>query len=279
MKSQVGIVRQLFRYPVKSMLGESLDELDVGERGIVGDRAWALREQNGRIVTAKKWANLLDFSASYDFAPKTGALAPVSIVLPGGRIIHAEDADASNVISAKLDRKVTLDRARTDEHSRAEIDPETVFGDVGIENIKPEFTRETLPDSFALSRGSFFDDSTIHFLTTASLARLHSLIGDDARVDARRLRPNIVIETDPRMSGFVEDEWIAGSVLIGETATIVKMKPALRCVMTTHRQADLARDLRILRAVAQNHSAELGIFASVGAAGKVRVGDPVWLMI
>jgi uncharacterized protein YcbX len=55
------------------------------------------------------------------------------------------------------------------------------------------------------------------------------------------------------------------------------MKPALRCVMTTHRQEDLGRDLRIIRAAAQFHQATVGVFASVGATGTVRVGAPVFL--
>ena len=55
------------------------------------------------------------------------------------------------------------------------------------------------------------------------------------------------------------------------------MKPALRCVMTTHAQSDLPRDLSILRTAAQHHKATLGVFASIGAPGTIRVGDPVYL--
>jgi hypothetical protein len=52
----------------------------------------------------------------------------------------------------------------------------------------------------------------------------------------------------------------------------------LRCVMTTHRQADLGRDLRILRTAAQYHHHHVGVWASIGTAGTVRVGDPVVLV-
>ena len=57
------------------------------------------------------------------------------------------------------------------------------------------------------------------------------------------------------------------------------MRAALRCVMTTHRQAELAHDLRILRAVAQHHHANLGVFGAIGAPGKVHVGDSIILVI
>jgi hypothetical protein len=62
---------------------------------------------------------------------------------------------------------------------------------------------------------------------------------------------------------------------VGETVQIVQMRATLRCVMTAHRQADLVRDLRILRTAAQHHHNHIGVWASIGIAGTVRVGDPV----
>ncbi len=275
--SQVGVVSELFRYPVKSMLGERLTEVEVGPGGLIGDRAWALREANGRIVTAKKWADMLGFSAAYEGTPTAEQLPPVRITLPDGASVHAHEPRASDVISSYLGRPVKLERARSDERSRAEIDPATVFGDVGVANVTPEFTEATLPDSFALPRGTFFDSAMIHLLATGSLAHLRSLIGADVQLDPRRFRPNVVVETDPRLGGFVEDEWVGGTLQAGADVKIVSMQQALRCVMTTHQQSDLPRDLRVLRATAQHHKAKFGLFASIGAPGRLRVGDPVRL--
>jgi uncharacterized protein YcbX len=271
----VGVVKELFRYPVKSMLGERLAEVEIGPKGVIGDRAWALRESNGRIVSAKKWANMLGFRASYEGRPEPERLAPVKIVLPDGRSVYAGDARASDVISSYLGRPVKLERARPDEHSRAEIDPATVFGDVGVAKIKPEFTETTLPNSFGLPHGTFFDSAMIHVLTTGTLEHMRSLIGADAQLDPRRFRPNIVVETDPRLTGFVEDEWLGATLEAGTAVKIVSLRPALRCVMTTHQQSDLVRDLRILSAASRHHNAQLGVFASIGASGRVRVGDSV----
>jgi uncharacterized protein len=276
-QSQVGVIKELFRYPVKSMLGERLTEAEIGLKGIIGDRAWALRETNGRIVTAKKWANMLGFRASYESMPEPGELAPVKITLPDGSSVHADEPGASDVISSYLGRPVMLERARPDEHSRAEIDPTTVFGDVGVAKINPAFTEATLPDTFGLPHGTFFDSAMIHVLATGTLEYMRSLIGPDAQLDPRRFRPNIVVETDPRLTGFVEDEWLGGTLESG-TVKIAALQSALRCVMTTHQQSELARDLRILRTAARHHNAKLGVFASIAAPGKVRLGDPVYLV-
>jgi uncharacterized protein len=276
-KSHVGFVKELFRYPVKSMLGERLDHFEVTERGVLGDRAWALREAGGRIVSAKKWANMLDFRAIYDFPPRPEQLAPPRIVLPDGTAVHASDAGASEAISKALGHSIELVALTPKEHSRAGIDPRTIFGDLDVAEVLPPFTRETLPDDFALSHGTFFDSATIHLLATGSLAHMRSLIGDDAQLDPRRFRPNIVIETDPRTTGFVEDEWVGGTLEVGDSVQIIKIEPALRCVMTTHKQENLPRDLRILRTAARHHAAKLGAFAWIGRGGRVRLGDEVWL--
>jgi hypothetical protein len=277
-RRQIGVVQDLFRYPVKSMRGERLSAVDIGMHGIIGDRAYALRETNGRVVTAKKWANMLEFSAGYDAPPVPGALAPLRITLPDGRTMQAQATDASTILSAVLGRPVVLDRAQSDQSSHAEIDPATVFGDVPVENVLPGRTAATMPDTFALPPGTFFDAASVHVLAAGTLAHLRTLIGADAQLDPRRFRPNIFVETAPGDEDFLEDGWLEGTLEVGESVQLVQMRPTLRCVMTAHRQADLVRDLRILRTAAQHHHNHIGVWASIGTAGTVRVGDPVMLM-
>ena len=109
-RRQIGTVKELFRYPVKSMLGERLSEVAIGAQGVSGDRAYALRETNGRVVTAKKWATMFEFCARYEAPPTPGALGPLRITLPDGRTIEAQAPDASAVLSAVLGRTVVLER-------------------------------------------------------------------------------------------------------------------------------------------------------------------------
>ena len=286
-RRQIGTVKELFRYPIKSMLGERLERLEVGARGVVGDRAWALRESgNGKVVSAKKFARMLELRASYESPPRNdgadGEAAPIRIQLRDGRTLHAADADAAATLSAVLGREVVIERAQAGQHTRAGIEPATIFGDVPIENVMPQLTVATMPDSFSLVNGTFFDSATMHVLATGTLAHMRSLIGEGAQLDARRFRPNIVVDTGTVANGFVEDEWIGQTLEVGTEANagivkIVAMQPALRCVMTTHAQEDLGRDLRIIRAAAQFHKATVGVFASIGAIGTVRLGDPVYL--
>ena len=128
-RRKIGVVSALFRYPVKSMFGESPAELALTTDGTLGDRAWAVREASGRIATAKKFAAMFGFRASYDSTPRADSLAPVTIAFPDGASIHAADPDASARLSEALGRPVTLERAKADERSRGEIDPQTIFAD------------------------------------------------------------------------------------------------------------------------------------------------------
>jgi uncharacterized protein len=273
----VGRVAGLMRYPVKSMLGEELSETDITVGGVVGDRAWALREiVTGKIVSAKKFARMFEFRASYDSPPSADASAPVTIQLPDGKKIHASDPDASEIVSAALGRKVRLERPDSAKRERAGIDPATVFGDVPVEKVQPAFTLATLPDDFGLSRGTFFDSAIMHVIATGTLRHLARLAPGSV-FDARRFRASILVDTGDKDDDFIEDGWLDGILEVGETMRVAKMRPALRCVMTTHPQDDLVRDLAILRTAAFHHRANVGVFAAVGAPGKVRVGDPVYL--
>lgn len=115
-------------------------------------------------------------------------------------------------------------------------------------------------------------------LASGTLAHLCTLTGDAAQLDPRRFRPNIVVATTPGVEDFLEDDWLEGTLEVGGSVQIVQPRPALRCVMTTRRQADLERDLRILPTTVQHHHNQVGVWAAIGAPGIVRVGDPVVLV-
>jgi len=169
----VGEVEELRRYPVKSMLGEQLTVAEVVESGLLGDRAYALRDtSDGKIATAKnprKWPNLFDYGAALTGAATAGEkLPPARITLPSGATITTEQPDAAPILSAALKREVRLEKIERAGASNQETSEEYWLDMEGLEQ------RDTVTD-FNLPEGTFFDTATIHILTTATLQRLHEL--------------------------------------------------------------------------------------------------------
>jgi uncharacterized protein len=274
-----GTVRELWRYPVKSMLGERATAVFISERGVLGDRAWALRDlASGRIASAKKFPRLLEFHARYDIEPTVSTPGRVRIEAPGGRVLYADDSATSEFISDALGQPMRLERTNLTSDEKTGIDPATVFGDVPVSRLKPELTPETMPDYFQLMAGSFFEIAPILLLASGSVEHLRRLQGGSARIDQRRFRPNIYIESGPEWSGFVEDEWLGGALSVGDVVRIDEMQPSLGCVTTTLAQEDLPNDLSVLRTTAQHHRGCLGVYGAVSAPGLVSTGDPVVLV-
>src|SRR5260370_24416835 len=115
----VGVVEELWRYPVKSMIGEPLTATEVTESGLLGDRAYALRDtSDGKIATAKnprKWPNLFDYRAALTGAATAGEkLPPARITFPDGTTINTEQPDGARILSAALRREVRLESIERD---------------------------------------------------------------------------------------------------------------------------------------------------------------------
>jgi len=270
---EIGAVVSLWRYPVKSMMGEELNATEVTDRGLLGDRAYALVDSSdGKVATAKnprKWPNLFDFRAIFIEPPRLSAtLPPVRITLPDGTIVTSQQNDLDQILSNALNRKVTLDATAGGHVGRATS--EEYWPDMeGLDY------RDTVTD-FALPEGTFFDCATVHLLTTATLDRLRELypIG---RFEVRRFRPNIVVEPASGERTFIEDSWIGRALAIGDEVRLEIMGPCPRCVMTTLSQGDLPKDSGILRTAAQHNQVHVGVYAAVVRRGTIRRGDPVRL--
>src|SRR5713226_6000858 len=104
-------VVSLCRYPVKSMMGEELNAADITERGLLGDRAYALVDpSDGKVASAKnprKWPTLFDFRAAFADPPRLGAkLPPVWITLPDGSCVSSDQRDRDQRLSQVLGRPV-----------------------------------------------------------------------------------------------------------------------------------------------------------------------------
>lgn len=279
-KRFVGTVGELWRYPVKSMRGSTVAELMVTERGGVGDRAWALRDPtSGRIASAKRFPRLLEFRAVYEVEPTLTTRGRVRIEAPSGRAVYAEDPEASELISSTVGRRLRLE-SQADVDEKTGIDRSTVFGDVPVAQMKPDWTPATMPDYFQLKSGTFFEIGAVYLLASGSVARLRRLQGGTAQIDRRRFRPNLYIDTGDGGSegdSFVEDAWLGGAMAVGEFLVLDDFQPTLWCVTSTLAQEELPSDRSVLRTAARHHGGCLGVYASVRAPGRVRVGDPAIL--
>jgi hypothetical protein len=285
----VGRVRELWRYPVKSMRGESLRACAVGALGIAGDRGWAVRDERaGEIRGAKKLPALLGCGARYRTEPTDDAVPAVDITLPDGSRTASDDPAVAARLSDLLGRPVTLwprrpaddlehYRRGAPDHPDLEQELRQIFG------REPD---EPLPDlsaipqelfEFAAPRGTYFDVFPFHLLTTASLAELAAR-APASSWDRRRFRPNALIEPTGNGTGLIESGWGGGRRLrVGEAELRTEI-PTARCVMVTLPQDDLPHDPRVLRTVVREAEQCLGLYATITRPGRIAVGDPVELL-
>jgi uncharacterized protein YcbX len=254
------------------MMGEELNASEVTERGLVGDRQFAVLDAStGKVAGAKnprKWGDFFDFRAAYVEPPKSGSKLPaVRLTLPDGTVVMSDQRDLPRVLTRALGREVAFAEAQGDDESKG-AQAEEYWPDMeGLD------FRDTVTD-FELPEGTFFDLAVVHLLTTATIDRLRALY-PGGRFEVRRFRPNIVVATLPGQEGFVENEWIDHTIAIGDEVRLRVTGPCPRCVMTTLPQGDLPKDAGILRAAAQNNQANVGVYADVIASGTIRRGDRI----
>ena len=269
-RTLVGKVTSLWRYPVKSMLGERLETVAVTPTGLRGDRAYALWDiQTQRIASAKnpkKWAKLLEFQATFVESPhpKT-AMPPVRFTLPDGNNASSNDGNIDRLLSQLLGREVELLTAV----------PETPSLDQYWPDLEGAANRDTITQLF-MPAGTFFDSCPIHAITTATLDRLQQLY-PKGQFEPARFRPNITIEPIATESTFIENDWVGSQMTIGDEVCLSIDTACPRCVVTTVAQSDLPTDLEILRTTARHNNSIAGIRAAVLRSGIVQCGDLIWL--
>jgi uncharacterized protein YcbX len=271
---QVGSVAALWRYPVKSMMGEELNASAVTDRGLLGDRQFAVVDRaTGKVGGAKnprKWGDFFGFRAAYPEPPRAGARAPrVRITLPDGAQVMTGQTDLEHVLSRVFGRDVTVEEARPGQRPAGATAEEYWPDMAGLDY------RDTVTD-FEMPAGTFFDIGVVHLLTTATLDRLRTLY-PQGRFEARRFRPNIMISTPGEDQGFVENGWVGRTVTVGGSVRLAITEPCPRCVMITLPQGDLPKDSGILRTAAQHNGVNVGVYASVLSGGTIHRGDAVSL--
>ena len=271
------LVSQLWSYPVKSMVGGSVDSVELTSLGIAGDRHWAIRDlDNGGIRGAKKIGDLMKFTAV-----RNGDA--VNITLPNGAVVSSGDADVNSRLSEALGISVALESLPADgnlQHfRRGPGDSDDPM--VELRNIFGREENEPLPDftvfppevmEFESPPGTHYDCWPLLVMTTSALQALRDALPESV-IDVRRFRPSIVI--DGAEAGHAEFTWKGRTASIG-TAVIEFLDPCPRCVMVTREiNADIPQDRSILRHIVRDLNQNLGMYARIVQPGSIALNDPV----
>ena len=286
MSEVVGTVSGIRRYPIKSMLGEELDAAVLEQRGLAGDRVYAvIDEETGKVASVKRpqrWRRMFELTSC------TLDDGGVTVSFPDGEAVAVNDPKLGARLSEFLGRPVSV----TDSPP-----PDASYDEAWTRELKagadPYFEMPTYVEDgeemidgggFMKAHGNFFDFGALHLLTTATTRQLERH-APESRFDVRRFRPNILVETDE--TGFVETGWQARTLEIGDARLQVSFTVP-RCVLTTLAQGDLPADRGVLRAITETNSVDVlqsgtaypcvGVYADVLTEGPIRRGDPVRLL-
>jgi uncharacterized protein len=258
------------RYPVKSMLGEQVEQARLLPGGVEHDRGLALVDSaTGLVATAKHprlWRDLLRFSAA---VTDDG----VRIAAPAGWTAGATDPETDRLLSDALGRPV---RVTADLPEGATVErpaPEDVL-DHGVEAEVPAATLEI---GQGTPGATFVDYAPVHLITTATLDRIGT--------EHVRYRPNIVITTPPGTPAFVENDWVGRELTIGRDGVVLRVVlPTPRCAVPTLEHGTLPRAPHAVRTPMAANRVDVpgfgvlpcaGCYAEVVQPGTVHAGDPV----
>ena len=303
----VGTIKEIWRYPVKSMAGQQLESCTVGSLGIPGDRGWALRDETTKEITnGKRIPQLMKCAARYLTEPSNGEIPNVRITFPDGTEIHSNDPEINSRMTDVFGKSVTLwprQPASDKDHYRRRSASARLMAPLlrtsAFRSLLPQFTKlpglnnqlrrlfsresnEPVPDisllpaevlEFTSPLGTYFDAYSVNLLTTASLNKM-ATFNPAALWDVKRFRPNFLIETAQGVEDLMESAWAGQTVRLG-TVELKGEIPCARCGMTTHAQDGLPKDPSVLRSIVKDADQNLGLYASVSKSGSVSVGESV----
>jgi uncharacterized protein YcbX len=290
----IGKLKEIWRYPVKSLGGDTLEIAHVHEYGIAGDRGWAVIDvQTGDICSAKRLPKLLNLTAHYRHEPEDGvayggSIPPVIIRFPDGQELDALDNQAA-AMSEFLGKSIKLHALEPPEnldHYRMSNPPsDEEF--LRALNVQPGEDGPDLSDydpamietlmEYSCPPGTYYDVFPLHMLTTAALKYMTEKSGEN--FDHRRFRPNLLVETLPSINGIVEFDWVGKSLRIGEVLLKIESR-TIRCSVPSREQQHhgLVQNPKISKSLYESTNRYLGANLTVERNGLLRSGDDVELL-
>jgi uncharacterized protein YcbX len=292
----VGTIEQIWRYPVKSMAGETVSSAHIVSQGLAGDRCWAVVDDNGdQVRGAKSWPELLNFRARLDVDKDPDQLAydddvpDAKIEAANGVEFMARDVNSADLLSRVLGKSAYLAPLAPPErgqHYKLGNPPseEEFRGQMGLleDEGMPDFS--SIPEEILLQLaehatplGAYYDVFPLHLMTTNSLDYLRQKGEVNAVVE--RFRPSILVRPVEISVAMTENHWIGKSLQIGDCLLKVESR-TVRCSMPARGQywAGLEADRGMTRAMIEHCQRHLGVNILVERAGVVRAGDAVTLI-
>jgi uncharacterized protein YcbX len=259
----IGKVDSLWRYPVKSMRGEKMEEMFAGYAGVYGDRLFAFessaspkgfpfftgRDQRkmiryrARFRNPEKAARPVNWSEAQELSPNINPISAdaselmVDVETPDGKTFAIDDPALIDNLRGNVDEKHQLTLLRSDK-AITDCRPISIFG---VQSAKKLGEETGVP------------------------------------VDKRRFRANVYVDL-ASSEGFAEDQFVGRSLRIGSKVTVAVLQRDARCMMITLDPDTAEKTPAILKAVAQAHEGMAGIYGAVLVEGMIRKGDPVELL-
>ena len=260
---KIGTVESLWRYPVKSMRGEEMEELFAGFAGVYGDRLFAFHSATARpgfpYLTARDQRQMLRYRPRFRDPAKSVAppnLAAAESISSGATPVYADPADL-------------------------QVEVETPFGDAlaiddpALRTLLCDGMPEAPELTLLRSDRALTDCRPLSLISLQSVAQLGEESG--AAPDRRRFRANIYLDLT-NGEAFGENTFLDHSLRIGSKVTLAVVQRDSRCMMITLDPETGEKTPAVLKAVAQNHAGLAGLYAAVLAEGMIRRGDEVELL-
>ena len=261
--SIIGKVESLWRYPVKSMRGEELDEMFAGYAGVYGDRLFAFSSSASPkgfpFFTGRDQRQMLRYQPRFRNPEK--AERPINQIEadslpPGVTPLYADPEDLMVDVETPAGNTVAIDDPALIEMLRQEIDD------------KHHLT-------LLRSERALTDCRPLSIFAVQSAKKLGDETG--VAVDKRRFRANVYLDLTSS-DGFVENEFVGKSLRIGSKVVVSVLERDPRCMMITLDPDTAEKTPAILKAVAQGHEGMAGVYGAVLVEGTLRKGDPVELL-
>jgi uncharacterized protein len=240
MLTEIGYVEAIFRYPVKSMGGERLENANLGWHGLEGDRRLAFRRLDDRggfpWLSASKLPDLLLFAPQRRPDGARGDF-PTHIRTPDGEEMPIFGEDLATEVGRRYGSPVQMMHLKN-----------------GI-----------------------FDDANISLIASDTVHEIGRLSGRS--LDVRRFRPNVVVRL-LRSLPFQEDEWVGSVLSFGEgddAPAITATMRDLRCSMVNLDPDSASPAPEVMKAIVRANQNNAGVYGAVTRVGRVAVGQPILL--